>query len=876
MNKWMTLGLAAAIAVALTSVACARQSSEVTPLPVTASKLGGIEGTVTGPQGKPVAGMRLGIVSGTAAFPEIGPETDQKGYYYIGAVPPGTFQVAVHDRDGSRVGLESVAVRSGETATLDFSLSVGASAEKQASLPPLPVMRLRYAGRVYDGVQGSYCWPVARTDEGQLQNICADKVSWEALEASIPVDAGDTVTIEIEAEEPPEALSAGFFEIDSDAGIDFPALGRGSEISFAVDVPSGVYNVQVSGQWAVGQMAYEFRLKVNDDVTTPREPVGVRVECEVTLELALENPMLVARGVDPIPSGFDAVNSAGCNFGTPVRLVTLELHRGGSKMFAQEIGLDPAVAIAQLPLSASAVGAIPADLEPGSYDRVIKVTGVDGVVKQVGSGLDPIWVLDPTSSPTAQAREALISARRMLLDSLTVRYPHPIVTSFEPMEWRDAGLGCPRPGMMYAQVITPGFRLVFEHQGERHEYHTNQDGSTVVKCETKSASGSTNPAQGGVGGERPAMILDGTVVAANTEFGFNLFSELAAQNPAENVFISPLSVAMALAMTYNGAAGETQEAMALALRVGELELGELNGANAALLQMLDGLNPDIEINIANSLWARQGVDFSADFLERNREFYRAQVTSLDFADPGAVDTINGWVDESTNGKIDSILDRINPNHVLFLINAIYFNGTWLFPFNEANTTERTFHLDDGSDKQLPMMSQSGKFQYLKGEGFQALKLPYQKPQVGMYVFLPDPDSDLDEFLENLTAENWGTWHQQFEEGQGDVMLPRFKLEYEANLNDALTALGMGVAFGGGADFSAMGPGDLFIDSVIHKAVVEVNEVGTEAAAVTAVIMAESMAAFKFDFVVDRPFFFALRDDRTGTVLFMGAVYEPQE
>ena len=211
-----------------------------------------------------------------------------------------------------------------------------------------------------------------------------------------------------------------------------------------------------------------------------------------------------------------------------------------------------------------------------------------------------------------------------------------------------------------------------------------------------------------------------------------------------------------------------------------------------------------------------------------------------------------------------------------MINAIYFNGTWLIPFSEENTTERTFHLADGSDKQLPMMSRSGKFQYLRGEGFQALKLPYQKPQVGMYLFLPDPDSDLNEFLETLAAGNWETWLSQFEEGQGEVVLPRFKLEYKATLNDALTALGMGVAFGGGANFSEMAPGDLFIDRVVHKAVVEVNEVGTEAAAVTAVMMAESMAAFKFDFVVDRPFFFALRDDRTGTVLFMGAVYEPGE
>ena len=207
-----------------------------------------------------------------------------------------------------------------------------------------------------------------------------------------------------------------------------------------------------------------------------------RIECEMTVELALENPMLIARGVDPIPSGLDAVNNAGCQFEAPISLVTLELHRGGNKVFAQEIILDPAVAIVRLPLSGEGIDAIPADIELGSYDRLIKVTNVDGAIKEVRS--DPaVWLLDPISSPKAEARLALIAARRALVDSLAIPYAGPALVTFEPVEWPDAGLGCPKPGMMYAQVVTPGFRLAFEYEGQQYEYHTDRDGTVVVKCE---------------------------------------------------------------------------------------------------------------------------------------------------------------------------------------------------------------------------------------------------------------------------------------------------------------------------------------------------------------------------------------------------------
>ena len=380
-----------------------------------------------------------------------------------------------------------------------------------------------------------------------------------------------------------------------------------------------------------------------------------------------------------------------------------------------------------------------------------------------------------------------------------------------------------------------------------------------------------------VHGVRLVVSVAERLISANTEFGFNLLAELLKQDPGESVFVSPLSVSTALAMTYNGAAGETQQAMAKALRLEGMDLEEVNRGSAALFRSLGGLNPEVELNIANSLWVRQGVEFRPDFLERNREHFGAEIASLDFNDPEARQTINQWVDTNTNGKIKKIIEQIERNDVMFLINTIYFNGTWLFPFDKEKTTERVFHLPDGTQKQHPMMSQAGKFLYLKGENFQAVRLPYRKPQIGMYVFLPDPDSSLEGFLSGLNAQGWETWMSQFEEGGGDIVLPRFKLEYESKLNDALTALGMGIAFGGSADFSAMSPAPgLYIDRVKHKAVVEVNEEGTEAAAATMVVMNVSAPGLTFDFVVDRPFFFAIRDENTGTMLFMGAVFKPEK
>jgi serpin B len=373
--------------------------------------------------------------------------------------------------------------------------------------------------------------------------------------------------------------------------------------------------------------------------------------------------------------------------------------------------------------------------------------------------------------------------------------------------------------------------------------------------------------------------VDSKLVDANTKFGFNLFSEILKQDSKKNVFVSPTSVAIALSMTYNGASGETQEAMAKALELQGMSLQDINQANETLKASLENADPDVQLSIANSLWAKQGTDFKRDFLQRNQQFYKAKVTELDFAKPDSIGIINNWVKENTHGKIDKIVQQIRPDNVLFLINAIYFKGNWTKKFDKSQTTERPFYLTDGTQKQHPLMSQSGKYRYFENDTFQAVSLPYGKERLNLYVFLPKKNTSLDAFQQQLAVENWQQWMNQFRMRQGSIQLPRFKFDYDIQLNNALKALGMESAFNDTqANFSNMTAESVKIDEVKHKTFVEVNEEGTEAAAATSVGIAMTSAMRPeepFQMVVDRPFFCAIRDNQTGTILFMGSIREPK-
>lgn len=403
----------------------------------------------------------------------------------------------------------------------------------------------------------------------------------------------------------------------------------------------------------------------------------------------------------------------------------------------------------------------------------------------------------------------------------------------------------------------------------------------IMSCTQQPGTTTTpsTPTPMAVSNNIPSEDINQKLVNANTRFGFKLFSQIQKKQAKQNIFISPSSVAMALTMAYNGSAGETQQAMTKALELQGLTLEEINKSNNLLKQTLTNADPQVKLAIANSLWANEQVTINPDFIQKNQQYYNAEISKLNFSDPASVGKINNWVKNQTNGKISAIIDELEPDQILWLINAIYFKGNWSEPFAKEATKERPFTLLDGSKKQLPLMSQSGRYQYLENDQFQAISLPYGTGQMSFYVFLPKTSKTLDSFYNSLNPQTWEQWMKQFRSRQGSISLPRFKLEYDITLNESLKALGMTPVFNREqADFSGISSIKASIDEVKHKTFVEVNEEGTEAAAVTSVgIRATSAppAGQPFEMVVDRPFFTAIRDNKTGTILFMGSIVNPK-
>jgi len=380
--------------------------------------------------------------------------------------------------------------------------------------------------------------------------------------------------------------------------------------------------------------------------------------------------------------------------------------------------------------------------------------------------------------------------------------------------------------------------------------------------------------------ERPANIqIDRRVVGSINGLGFRLFTELG--NDTKNVFISPASIELALAMTYNGAGGATKEAMTKAMGLGALSVEELNKGNAQLISLLANPDPKVELAIANSLWGRQGIAFKPDFLQRVGESYQAKLASLDFTQPRAADTINDWVSDNTRGKIPTLVSPpMLRDALLVLVNAIYFKGAWSTPFEKEQTEDGPFTLNDGAKKTLPMMRQSGEFAYQENETFQAISLPYGGGSVVMDIILPKAGVKADDFRNDLTAANWSAWLKKFHDREGTILLPRFKAKYETGLRASLSALDMGVAFTENADFRGMLADETIraqITDAIHKTVLEVNEEGAVAAGVTGVIVGVTAMPVDqpFTMTVDHPFFLAIRDVPTGTVLFMGMINDPE-
>ena len=305
-----------------------------------------------------------------------------------------------------------------------------------------------------------------------------------------------------------------------------------------------------------------------------------------------------------------------------------------------------------------------------------------------------------------------------------------------------------------------------------------------------------------------------------------------------------------------------------------MSLQDVNKSYRSLIDLLRQLDPNVNFQLANSIWYRQGFEVETTFVNLNQTYFDASVQPLDFADPSALTTINNWVNSNTNGKIKTILDDIPDEALMYLINAIYFKGAWTTRFDGGKTRDWSFTLSDGSMKSCRMMyMRDAEFTYFATENFSAADLKYGSGDYSMTILLPNVGANLDSLVEQMTAENWRDWLARLQPVKFDLGMPRFELEYELSAKDVLTALGMRIAFSDVADFTGINRlGGLFISEVKHKTYVKVDEEGTEAAAVTSVEIRPTSGPQSF--VVDHPFVFVIHENRSGTILFMGKIADP--
>jgi serpin B len=377
-------------------------------------------------------------------------------------------------------------------------------------------------------------------------------------------------------------------------------------------------------------------------------------------------------------------------------------------------------------------------------------------------------------------------------------------------------------------------------------------------------------------------ILD-ELVSGNQDFAFDLYQVISKKDG--NLFFSPYSISLALAMTYAGAMGDTEREMAETLHftLSQEDLHEaLNALDLLLESRSEGAGDEdvgFKLNIANAIWGQEGYEFLSDFLDILAQNYGAGLRLLDYAgDPeGSRTTINDWVSDQTEGKIEDLIPPgvIDATTRLVLANAIYFKANWMHQFEERDTMDGSFTLLDGSIVQVPMMSQGETFRYTAGSGFQAIELPYVGDEMAMVIILPD-EGEFEVIERGLNAAALNQILADLDFISLELTMPKFEYESEFGLSKTLIEMGMPTAFGEGADFSGMdGTRNLYIKEVIHKAFVAVDEEGTEAAAATAVIIAEmSVMVPEIEMTIDSPFIYAIRDVETGSILFLGRVMDP--
>lgn len=352
-------------------------------------------------------------------------------------------------------------------------------------------------------------------------------------------------------------------------------------------------------------------------------------------------------------------------------------------------------------------------------------------------------------------------------------------------------------------------------------------------------------------------------------FGVDLLRELYSAESGKDVFISPLSISLALSMTAGGAKGETASEMTSALGFEGFAPEEVSAFYKYFVDAILAVDPSTTLEVANSIWTDKSIKILKYYSDYAAKYYGSDVKNVDFSKVAAIKAVNQWCSDKTHGKIKSILEDSDLGLAVVLANALYFNGTWRFEF--SGTERDTFH-GISADRKEDFMYVTSRFRYGESAGFQAVDLPYGNGAFCLTVLLPAEGADFGKAVASLTPAVWSTVTGSMYSNEVNLRLPKWKLEYKASLREYLEALGMRLAFTGAADFSGMSDTPMCIDFVRHKTFIDVNEKGTEAAAVTAVGMKATSAGPGFGpvpFVADRPFVYAIRERSTGAVIFIG-------
>jgi serine protease inhibitor len=369
------------------------------------------------------------------------------------------------------------------------------------------------------------------------------------------------------------------------------------------------------------------------------------------------------------------------------------------------------------------------------------------------------------------------------------------------------------------------------------------------------------------------------VIQANDQFAFNfLHAGLQTDQAISNKLISPLSSYLALSMVYNGAASTTRDSIEHALSAENLSMDDLNKTCQALIHGLPSADNRVTLSIANSIWYNQNIQPIPSYLNLVQEDYLAKLSSLNFLDPQSVNIINEWVAANTNQKITKVLDNIAPSDLMYLINALYFKGSWKYAFDPSATSNNTFYTGGGNNLSTPFMQLHGGLDYFENDSLQMLQLPYGGGNFNMYVCLPNNNFSIPAFGAALNGAAFEYWKSQLSLKDIQLSLPKFTYSYSINdMQPALTLMGMGIAFSDQADFSNMYTISAKISKSIHKTYIAVDEEGTEAAAVTTIGIIETVFMPPATVVkVNHPFYYIIQEKTSGAILFIGLVNDPSQ